>query len=172
MTKDDIRLLFAYNAWANNRIFDALARLPEEDYRRDLKSSHGGIHGALTHIVGAEKVWFSRWTGKTEAALLKPVEVQSLQDLRAIWEKVAAGTAKYAGRLTEEMMEEDFEYTNTRGERFKHPLLHSLLHVVNHSSYHRGQITSMMRQVGTEPVNTDLIMFYRHLRPGTKPVIH
>ncbi len=169
MTSDDVKLLFAYNAWANNRIFEVLARLSEEQYRRDLGSSYGGIRGTLTHLVGAEKMWLSRWPGAPDTSLLSISDVPSLDGLKAVWEKVAAATAKFVGKLSDERMEANFEYTNTKGERFSHPLVQSLQHVVNHSTYHRGQISGMVRQVGAQPVNTDLITFYRHLRPASRP---
>ncbi len=170
MTSEEIKLLFAYNAWANNRVFEALAQLSEEQFRRDLKTSHGSILGTLIHVVGAEKVWLSRWLARPES-MLQADDVSSLADLKSIWEKVAGGTATFVARLTEERMKADFEYANTKGERYSHPLVQSLQHVVNHSSYHRGQIASLVRQVGGQPVNTDLITFYRHLRLSSKPLV-
>jgi uncharacterized damage-inducible protein DinB len=169
MTSNDIKLLFAYNAWANNRIFESLAGLSEEQYRRDLGSSHGGIHGAVTHLLGAEAMWLSRWLGAPDPALLSASEVPSLESLKTLWERVAADTAKFVGKLSKESLEADFQYANTKGERFSHPLVQALQHLVNHSTYHRGQISGMMRQVGAQPVNTDLITFYRHLKPASKP---
>ena len=61
MTLGEVRELFAYNAWANRRCFAALEPLPTESYFRDLKSSHGGLHGTLCHIVWAEQLWLTRW---------------------------------------------------------------------------------------------------------------
>lgn len=122
--------------------------------------------------MGAEKVWLSRWLGEPDSSLLPPDEVPSLADLKRIWERVAADSAKFVAKLSEQALEADLEYANTKGERFSHPLVQSLQHVVNHSSYHRGQISGMVRQVGGQPVNTDLITFYRHLRPASKPVVH
>ncbi len=172
MTKRESGLLFAYNAWANNRIFEALAQLSEEQYTRDLRSSYGTIHATLAHLVGVEKMWLSRWQGKPDTSLLSAGEVTSLTDLKSLWEKVAAETARFVSRQTERTLDADIDYTNARGERFSHPLMQSLQHVVNHSTYHRGQLAGMARQVGGQPVNTDLITFYRHLKPPSKPVVH
>ena len=77
MNLQDVKLLHAYNAWANNRILDALAGIPEEQYVREMKSSHGSIHGTMVHIVAAEKLWQSRWQGSSGATLLSPEEVPS-----------------------------------------------------------------------------------------------
>src|SRR5207245_8802058 len=67
MTTAETQELFAFNAWANRRIFDGVAQLAEADYLRDLKSSHGGVHGTLCHIVWAEHLWLTRWLGEPEA---------------------------------------------------------------------------------------------------------
>src|SRR2546428_10641978 len=60
MNVAEVRELFAYNAWANRRFFAALEPLPADSYFRDLKSSHGGLHGTLCHIVWAEQLWLNR----------------------------------------------------------------------------------------------------------------
>ncbi|OLD43344.1 MAG: hypothetical protein AUI55_02550 [Gemmatimonadetes bacterium 13_1_40CM_2_70_7] len=69
MTADETRELFGYNAWANRLLFDAAAALSDEVYQRDLKSSFGGIHGTLAHIVWAEQLWLCRWLGRPHPAV-------------------------------------------------------------------------------------------------------
>ena len=71
MTTQDIKQLFSYNTWANNRIFEVVSQLSPVQYFQDLKSSYGGVHGTLTHILGAHKIWLERWLGKTDLKLLK-----------------------------------------------------------------------------------------------------
>jgi uncharacterized damage-inducible protein DinB len=161
MTIQEIQKLFAYNSWATNRIFDALAALPEGQYLLDLKASHGGIHGTLTHLVAAEKIWLSRWVGKPESALLSTGEVPSLSVLKAAWEDVAARTARFLSRLDDNRLQQPFEYSSLSSGSQTSTYQQTLLHLVNHSTYHRGQITALMRQVGGQPVKTDLIDFYR-----------
>lgn len=116
MTAAEIRFLFAYNSWATNRVFESLIKVPENDYRRDLKSSHGGIHGTLTHLVGAEKIWLSRWIGKPETSLLSEKEVPSLAALKEIWEDVAARTAKFLAKIDDEKLLSTFDFTTTQGK--------------------------------------------------------
>jgi uncharacterized damage-inducible protein DinB len=161
MTPQEIKSLFAYNSWATNRVFESLIKVPEVDYRRDLKSSHGGIHGTLTHLVGAEKIWLSRWIGKPETSLMSEKEVPSLAALKEIWEDVAARTAKFISRLDDEKLLSTFEFTTMQGKTLTHVYQHALQHLVNHSTYHRGQIAALMRQVGAQPIGTDLIAFCR-----------
>jgi len=90
MTPAEVRELFAFNAWASRRIFDGAAQLAAADYLRDLKSSHGGIHGTLCHIVWAEQLWLHRWLGKPAPAVPQGKDLASLADVRARWEEVEA----------------------------------------------------------------------------------
>ena len=161
MTEQEIQKLFAYNSWGTNRVFEALAKIPEDLYRKDLKAGHGGIQGTLTHLVAAEKIWLSRWTGNPETSMLSQKDVASLAALKVIWEDVAARTARFVAKLDGEKLSSTFEYATTEGKRLAQTYQQSLMHVVNHSSYHRGQIAILMRQVGAQPVGTDLIAFYR-----------
>jgi uncharacterized damage-inducible protein DinB len=161
MTIQEIRKLFAYNAWATNRMFEALARIPARDYKRDLKASYGSLHGTATHMVGAEKIWLSRLVKKPEAALMTEQDAPSLQSLKTTWEDVAARTARFVSRLDDKALGGSLEYVPTEGKKFTNEVQQILQHLVNHSSYHRGQIASMMRQIGAEPAHTDLIAFFR-----------
>jgi len=93
--------LFDYNAWANGTIFDAVARLPEEQYFRDLKSSYGGIHGTLCHIAWAEQLWLHRWQGKPNPAVPQGTDLKSLADVRKRWETVEAERGAFVAGLTD-----------------------------------------------------------------------
>lgn len=163
MTLHEIKTLSAYNAWANNRIFEALEKISPEQYLKDMKSSHGGIHGTLVHLVGAEKVWLERFQG-TPQPFLSHNPPGSLAELKAIWEKVGYDTAKWLGTMTDKRLGETFEMKTLKGDVFVHVFWQAFQHVVNHSSYHRGQIVAMLRQLDAKPVSTDLIQFYREMK--------
>jgi uncharacterized damage-inducible protein DinB len=160
MTLSELKLLHAYNSWANNRVFDAVAQLPSDQYMQDMKSSHGGIHGTLVHTVGAEKVWLERFTGEPQP-FLSQNPPKSLAELKTIWEKVGYDYAKWLGSMTDKKLTGTFTMKTLKGDTFTHVFWHAFQHVVNHSSYHRGQIITMLRQLGAKPVSTDLILFYR-----------
>ena len=161
MTLQEAKTLHAYNAWATNKLLDAVAEVPVAQYRRDLKSSHGSIHGTLVHIVRAENVWLKRWTGTPDAGYLAPESVSTLADLKTAWEKTGYETAKFLGSATDKKMGETFVMKTTSGETHTHTYAQALQHVVNHSSYHRGQIVTMLRQLGFTPPDTGLIRFFR-----------
>lgn len=167
MTLQEIKLLHAYDSWANNRMFDAVAGLPADQYMKDLKASHGSIHGTLTHLVAAQKIWLSRFIGKPEQKLVTVAEAPTLTDLKKLWEKVGHDLAQFLGTMTDRKLAETFVMTTTSGKQFTHTYVQALQHVVNHSSYHRGQVAAMMRQVAAVPPNTDMIRFYRETARGS-----
>src|SRR2546422_7920612 len=107
MTPAEVRELFAFNAWASRRIFDGAAQLAAADYLRDLKSSHGGIHGTLCHIVWAEQLWLHRWLGKPAPAVPPGEGLASLAGVRARWEEVEAERERFLRDLTDAKRSEE-----------------------------------------------------------------
>ena len=160
MTLSEIKLLHAYNSWADNLFFDALAQLPKEQYMQDMRSSHGGIHTTLIYLVGAEKVWLERFNGAAQPFLSQNPPV-SLAELHAVWEKVGYDTAKWLGTMTDKNLSDTFTMKTSKGESFTHTFVQAFQHLVNHSTYHRGQIVVMLRQLGVKPPTTDMIRFLR-----------
>jgi uncharacterized damage-inducible protein DinB len=163
MTLFEIRTLHAYNSWASNRIFEALEAIPSEQYSQDMKGSHGGIRTTLVHMVGAEKVWLERFQGAAQPFLSENPPA-SLAELRSIWEKVGFDTAKWLGTQSDKSLQGTFTMKTLKGDTFTHVFWQAYQHVVNHSTYHRGQIITMMRQLGVKPPSTDLIQFYRETK--------
>ena len=153
--------LFAYNAWANRLIFDAAGQLPDEQYVRDLKSSYGGVHGTLAHIVWAEHLWLNRWLVLPNPAVPQGKDLRTLEDVRARWEEVEAERGRLLARITDAGLDETRIVKPSSGGEYTHTLRQMFRHVINHSSYHRGQIVTFLRQLGAKPPSTDLILFYR-----------
>ena len=160
MTLTEIKTLHAYNSWADNRVFEAVALLEEEQYMQDMKGSHGGIHPTLIHLVGAEKIWLERFQGNPQPFLTQNPP-KNLADLKAIWEKVGYDTAKWLSTMNDKKLNGTFTMQTAKGDTYTHIFWQAFQHLVNHSSYHRGQIVTMLRQLGAKPVSTDLILFYR-----------
>ncbi len=163
MTPGLIRDLFAYNSWADARILDALAEVPEDAYMRDLKSSHGGLHGTAVHAMFARQVWLLRWEGRpTDEAYATAKESTTLDSLRRAWTRIERDTSAWLdAHLTDDFLDGTFEMKTLKGEVFSHRYGESMVHLVNHSTYHRGQIAGMMRQLGFRPPATDYVLFVR-----------
>jgi len=161
MTLQDVKLLHAFNSWANNRIFDALEALPEEELSRDLKSSHASIHGTLTHLVAAEKMWLSRMVGPADKAMVKPQDVPTLSALRKLWEQTGFSMAKFISTLSDRARSQELTMSTSTGQLLSQLYWQALQHVVDHSTYHRGQIVTLLRQLGHTPPSSSMIAFYR-----------
>ena len=161
MNLDEVRQLFAYNAWANRLLFDAAEALPSEVYQRDLKSSHGGIHGTLAHIVWAEHLWLNRWLKQPNPAAAQGKDLRSAAEVRARWEEIEAERGRFLEGLSEAQLQETRTVKPSTGGEYQHTFAQMFRHAVDHSSYHRGQVVTLLRQVGVVPPVTGLIFFYR-----------
>lgn len=155
--------LYAYNSWANQRAFDAVEPLPSDLLARDLSNSFGSLHATLTHIVGAEWIWLERWHGRWPPSLPKSSEFSDLRAIRDRLNQVCVDRERWLSSLNPDDLGNDVRYLNLRGEFYAYPLWQQLAHVVNHSTYHRGQITTMLRQLGAAATSTDLLLYYDEL---------
>jgi uncharacterized damage-inducible protein DinB len=159
MNKRDIEYLYEYNRWANARILDAVSKITPEQFARDLQSSHRSVRDTLAHILAAEWIWLERWKGTSPGALLNPTDFPTIESLGTRWAEVEADYAEFINGLTDEVLGEVISYRNTRGEEWAYPLGNMLQHVMNHSTYHRGQVTTLLRQLGAEAQPVDLLVF-------------
>ena len=164
MKIDELRSLFAYDSWASDLLLDAVKALPEEAIRRDLGTSHQSLLGTLVHVVAAEELWLSRWKGAPRSKLTGLDQIASLDALRAWWSKVRAERDAYIASLGEADLEREMEMPTTAGATYRHRYADMFRHLANHSTYHRGQVAAMLRQLGEKPPSTDLIRFYRESR--------
>ncbi len=161
MTPELILFLFQYNQWANRRTLDACSALTTEQFTRNLGSSFGSVRDTIAHIYGAEWVWNERFLGRSPSGLPGP---SAYPDLSAMSEKLDEMDTYYVdfiSRLAAADLERVIRYKNLAGDELANPLWQSLHQVSNHGTYHRGQITTLLRQLGVKAISTDLIAFYR-----------
>lgn len=161
MTTHDFQTLFEFNSWANARTQQAVESLPEEKLYLDLKSSFGSIHGTLVHLVGAEDIWLQRLNGADPGIFMKKEQYPTYESVKAKWKKVETEWQKYLSTVTEDELARTLTLHTQKGDLVTQKVWQALQHMVNHSTYHRGQITTLIRQSGGTPVGTDLIAFYR-----------
>lgn len=159
MNREDLNRLYAYNRWANEITRECLAKISPEDLDRDLKSSFPTIRATLEHLIFAEWVWMERIKGKSPTAPFNGEKIADLETLFAKWSQVEKDYEIYIEEITEEEISRIVEYKNLAGEPFQRCVAHILPHVVNHGTYHRGQITAFLRQIGAEAKSTDMIFF-------------
>src|SRR3954451_15493308 len=159
MNVADIQHLFAYDAWANALIFDCIEPLSEEQYTRPLNSSFPNIRETLAHIVGVEWVWSRRLHGESPTEIPSWMHHASAPSLRAKLKEVAEEHAQYLASVKN--IDAAIDYRDMAGNPFTQKLADILQHIVNHSTYHRGQLTTMIRQVGVTPPRTNFLVFAR-----------
>lgn len=161
VTPELLRLLFQYNQWADRRMVEACSALTNEQFTRDLGSSFRSVRDTLVHLYGAEWVWNERIEGRSPTSLVAGAGFSDLASVRAKLEEMDSFYIDYVTRLTPQDLERVIHYKSFAGEEFSNPLWQTLHQLTNHASYHRGQITTLLRQLGAKPVTTDLIAFYR-----------
>src|SRR5579863_3239147 len=161
MNIEDFRLLYDYNVWANNRTLDSCAELSGEEFTRDLSSSFKSVRDTLVHIVNAEWIWVERWHGRSASAFAEAAGFPNLAAVRARFAEIDRELVDYVASLTNEDLQRIVHYKTMAGVPQAQPGWQMLQHLANHSTYHRGQIAAMLRQLGAKPVSTDLIAFYR-----------
>jgi uncharacterized damage-inducible protein DinB len=160
MTNDDLTALIDYHYWARDRLLEALEPLSPEQYNRDLGSSFKSIRDTITHIYAAEWAWYERWQGRSPTALLPADQFPDLAALRRTWTELEAKVRAYVEQLG--AVDTILQYTLLSGHSGASPIWQMVQHVVNHASYHRGQITTMLRQLGAQPAKPmDMIAYYR-----------
>lgn len=160
MNVEEIRYLFRYTVWANAQVLDAAAQLSAEELTRDLKNSFPSVRDTLVHILFAEWVWLRRWKGESPRAWFgAPVESADVSLLRAQFDFFAREREELLAGLDDAALEEPLTYTNTKDEQWSYQLGQMMRHVVNHSTYHRGQVVTMIRQLGYTAPSTDLLIY-------------
>ncbi len=161
MRIEEARDLFAYSAWANGRMFDAAAGLPASQLSATIASSFPSVLRTLGHIVSAEWIWLRRWQGDSPAAAPAWATGSSLSDLRARLTEVESERDRLFGGLVDADLERIVEYRRISGEAHADRLADLVRHTVNHSTYHRGQLVTQLRQVGAQPPGTDFVTYVR-----------
>ena len=166
MTIDDMRLLYQYDRWANNRVLQSTSRLSAEEFTRDLGGSFRSVRDTLVHIIGGEWIWLRNWKEPpTNSALLanlrtrrdllfNPNSFPNVAAVRLKWAEVENEQTEFVNGLTDELLERMLPLRATHVR-----LMHLMQHLANHSTYHRGQVALMMRQLSAEPVATDFHAF-------------
>lgn len=160
--KDLLQQYAAFNLWANRLLFECIGKLNEEQAKQESSSSFPSIRQTLQHIWLAEEVWWKR------LKLMEQIELESekfngrLDELMKKIERQSMEWSDWVHNATEVQLCHVFAYQNTKREQFKQPVNEVLIHVFNHGTYHRGQLVTMLRQLGVEKIpGTDFILFSR-----------
>ena len=162
MNQEDVQTLFAYNAWANERIMQAAARVSAEQFATPAHLSHGSLRTTLVHMLGAENVWRQRTQlGLSPTTLLKEPDFPTFEVLRQYVIDEDQKWIDYAAEVTDAELQHVVHYKNTRGEPFSTPLWQIMAHVVNHGTQTRSEAAIALTEYNCSPGDIDLIKFLR-----------
>jgi len=166
MTSEQLRFLFQYNLWADQRTLDACGALTNEQFVRPLGSSFGSVRDTLAHLYGAEWLWNERFQGRLTAGLPPASGYADLPAVRAKLEEMDHYYIDLVSKLTPQDLQRIIHYKNLAGEQCSDPVWQILHQLTNHATYHRGQVVTLLRQLGAKAVSTDLIRFYHAQAAG------
>jgi uncharacterized damage-inducible protein DinB len=166
MNLKDIRQLFDYTEWANQKAMQAAAGLADEDLRRDMRISHQSIFGTLLHTAGADWIWLERWHGHspTKDEAWSQWTVATCADLATLenrWGNLTHRRKQLIAELDEERLNAELPFRLLNGDASSMRLADQMQHVANHATLHRGQVVGMIRQLGIEPPATDMLFYLR-----------
>jgi uncharacterized damage-inducible protein DinB len=180
MNIHDIQTLYAYNRWANERLFAALDKLSEQQFMARVESSFPSIRETVFHVLFAEWLWLKRWQGISPRSTLadpdaSPAtwntlspggmptaqELTTLAALKALADSIEQERREYLRGLSEDALQAPLRFSDMAGTPYAEPLVQLMQHLVNHGTYHRGQVTTMLRQLGAEAVALDMLYFFR-----------
>ena len=160
ISKEDIEFLYRYNRWANRTVVETVGALTFDQFNQKLGGSFPSVRETLVHLMGAEWIWLQRWKGVSPKALLNAVVFPDLDSIKTRWRDIDREQMDFVGQVTDSSLEQPLRYVNLKGQTFEYPLGRALQHLVNHGSYHRGQVTNFLRQLGAQPAATDLLVYF------------
>jgi uncharacterized damage-inducible protein DinB len=154
----------AYTAWASRMLVEAAGGLSREELTRDFGTADKSVLGTLVHIFAADRVWLARLKGESPHTFVTDADYD-LAVLQNVWPALHEQWKAWAEALTDEAARADVSYIDLSGNPWRQPLGQVVLHVVNHGTHHRGQVSGFLRAMGQAPPKLDLVNYYRMREP-------
>jgi uncharacterized damage-inducible protein DinB len=156
---DDLATLFAYDRWANARMFDACRQVPLERYGEEVVAGWPSLRSTVVHIVAATDLWTRRFLGQPAEGFIPEAELPTPDDAARLSNATHEALDRLVCDLTPDQLAGLFTYRTIKGLTMTTPLWAALRHVVNHATYHRGQVASKLGRLGVEPPVTDFVYY-------------
>ncbi len=150
-----------YSRWATGRTLESVRALSDEQMDREVGGSYGNLRGTLTHIYQADQAWFARLMARPTGPLAEFPPAAARDAWERDWLELLDRYVAFAEGLDDDAWGRVMAYRDSRGNPYQSPVWQMLGHWANHGSYHRGQVATLLRQLGTKAAGTDLIFYYR-----------
>lgn len=151
-----------YNSWANSIVIGWLHQLTDEQWQQEIVSSFSSIRQTVIHIVSAQKIWVDFWKKVPDPVYLSAGFTGTKEELISIWEKSSAELKAFMEQYPEENFGQPVTFKWPRGGESQMEFSQTFSHFINHATYHRGQLVTLLRQAGfTKLSSTDLATYYR-----------
>jgi uncharacterized damage-inducible protein DinB len=162
ITPDFARTMARYNTWQNANLYSAANGLGDTARRLDRGAFFGSIQNTLTHVVWADTLWMSRFSGgpKPSGGIKdSSAFVESWADLLIAREALDCAILGWADGLASDALDGDLSwFSGAMGRTMTKPLSLLVAHFFNHQTHHRGQVHAMLTAAGARPEDTDLFI--------------
>ena len=161
MTKQYFKELAEYNLWANTIVCGWLEQISDEQWNMKIISSFNSIQETVLHIISAENAWLQRFRKEPFDWLQSSYKGTKDEHIQ-LWKRTSEGFKNFVDAFDEKDLNTNLDFKRLNGNAYSMPYYQLFAHVVNHATYHRGQLVTMLRQAGFENVTaTDLLNIYR-----------
>lgn len=159
MRVDDLKRLYDYSYWANQRLFGVVSQLTPEQFTRSVAGSYESIRNTLVHVLSAEWGWLDRCGGPARGERLKAENYPTVESLVEAWNRVEGHMRGFLSGLTDEDLARDVEFAIGGGPKYSIPLADLMHHAAIHAAHHRGQVALLLRMLGYAPGNFDMLLY-------------
>ncbi|MEO8111124.1 MAG: DinB family protein [Ginsengibacter sp.] len=162
MTKEYFIELADYHIWANNAVCNWLEQISDEQWKQSVLSSFSSIYETTLHTAAAEKVWVERLKKYSKFEILTQTFNGSKAEMINLWKEISQSFKNFIEEMPDDLLQQKLLFKNIKGIEHNLPHYQLIAHVINHSTYHRGQLVTMLRQVGfTDVSSIDMTTYFR-----------
>ncbi len=160
--KELLQQFSEYHVWANGLLLQTILQLPEATHTKEVIGSFPSLYKTVVHQWDAESIWWQRMKLEEQVQAPGPGFRGDLAGAGENWQKQSRQWSEWIATSQEYQLQHEFIYRNSKKEQFKQPVSQVLLHIFNHGTYHRGQLVTMLRQLGVDKLpSTDYIEWTR-----------
>ncbi len=151
-----------YHSWANQQLFQLIRTLPVSSLHQPIVNSFPSVAATIHHMWSAEFIWWQRIKLTEPVLLLEEALMHDPVQMIDTYAQLSQQIEQWVNNATEAALQHEFIYRNSKKVQFKQPVHEVLMHLFNHQTYHRGQLVTLLRQLGVDKIPaTDYIVFLR-----------